>query len=142
MTLGRHNVVITDCDRPVAGMEHNTLLHTVLSPKIYFFTYVHCGVYYYRVFTEIICRIVPVVFMPYFDALCTLHSSLLLTHTHTHTHSCHSHTESLFSSRSGFQNYRGLLNDCILLLVRQLCLCGDGRNLEAKFYLAEKTVVN
>lgn len=30
---------------------------------------------------------------------------------------CHKNCESLFSSRSGFHNYRGLLNDCILLLV-------------------------
>ena len=31
--------------------------------------------------------------------------------------SCHRECESLFSSKSGFSNYRGLLNDCILLLV-------------------------
>lgn len=30
---------------------------------------------------------------------------------------CHRECESLFSSKSGFSNYRGLLNDCILLLV-------------------------
>ncbi|CAI8022139.1 Diacylglycerol O-acyltransferase 1, partial [Geodia barretti] len=37
---------------------------------------------------------------------------------HTHTHTVATLIPSLcFSSRSGFQNYRGLLNDCILLLV-------------------------
>ena len=32
--------------------------------------------------------------------------------------SCHRQCESLFSSKSGFHNYRGLLNNCIILLVR------------------------
>ncbi len=31
---------------------------------------------------------------------------------------CHKPCDSLFSNQSGFHNYRGLLNDCILLLVR------------------------
>ncbi len=39
--------------------------------------------------------------------------------------SCHRQRESLFSSGSGYHNYRGLLNDCILLLVC-VCLCGGG----------------
>lgn len=34
------------------------------------------------------------------------------------TNRIHSHAESLLSFSSGFQNYRGILNNCIVLLVR------------------------
>ena len=39
----------------------------------------------------------------------------------------HKEQESLFSSGSGFQNYRGLLNDCILLLVGRVVSVCVGR---------------
>uniref|UniRef100_A0A3Q3A8Y8 O-acyltransferase n=1 Tax=Kryptolebias marmoratus TaxID=37003 RepID=A0A3Q3A8Y8_KRYMA len=53
-----------------------------------------------------------------------LHDSLdCLLKLHLHICSCHRTQESLLSSSSGFRNYRGILNWCVVMLVR-CCLYG------------------